>query len=600
MTIRFKRIFQKVFLILLFFVMAFPAFGAQEPSISWTTWTADLFQKAKKENKFVLLDLEAVWCHWGHVMDETTYQNEKVVELIGSKYIAVRVDQDSNPELSNRYEDYGWPATIVFGPDGNEIVKRRGYIAPQIMASLLEAIIADPTPGPSVLPEQEIKPAESAFLKEEQKKLIEEDHLSLYDKENGGWGSIHKLIDSDQTELALLRAQAGNKQEEEMGKKTLDAALNLLDTEWGGFYQYSDEANWKSPHYEKIMSIQAQYIQIYGLAYGLFAKTEYLHAAEITGEYIKNFLMFEQGAFYTSQDADLDSKTLGHDYYSLKNDERRKLGMPRIDKHIYARENGWVISAFCVLYDVTHNREWLSGAEKAAKWILANRKLEAGGFSHGEEEPSILFLGDTLAMGRAFLALYASTGERSWLGEAETAAKFTEKNFKNEGSGFVTSFSRNGNSSKPVKNVDENIALARFFNLLSAYSGNADYKKSAEHIMLYLGSSDLLKSRHFLAGILLTDTELSGEPIHITIVGPKDDPNAAALHDAALGYPSRYKRVEWWDKREGPMPNPDVKYPELPKPAAFACASKTCSLPVFDPDKVVRQVERLMRREKAA
>ena len=67
--------------------------------------------------------------------------------------MALRVDADGRPDLSNRYEDYGWPATVVFNADGSEIVKRRGYLSPLQMASMLQAIIDDPTPGPSVVRE---------------------------------------------------------------------------------------------------------------------------------------------------------------------------------------------------------------------------------------------------------------------------------------------------------------------------------------------------------------------------------------------------------------------------------------------------------------
>src|SRR5580658_9697248 len=119
-------------------------------SIEWQPWSDAIFDQAKRENKFVLLDLEAVWCHWCHVMDETTYKTPEVIALIQSKYIPVRVDQDSRPDLSNRYEDYGWPATVVFSPTGSEIVKRQGYLEPRQMTSMLKAIIADPSPGPSV------------------------------------------------------------------------------------------------------------------------------------------------------------------------------------------------------------------------------------------------------------------------------------------------------------------------------------------------------------------------------------------------------------------------------------------------------------------
>src|SRR5882724_10223673 len=129
---------------------------ASAKPIHWISWNDSLFAKAKREHRFVLLDLEAVWCHWCHVMDETTYADPKVASLIDAHYIAVKVDQDSRPDLSNRYEDYGWPATIVFNSDGSEIVKRRGYMPPEQMASMLQAIIDDPSPGPSVVPE--VKP----------------------------------------------------------------------------------------------------------------------------------------------------------------------------------------------------------------------------------------------------------------------------------------------------------------------------------------------------------------------------------------------------------------------------------------------------------
>ena len=100
------------------------SFGKE--AIVWRSWSPAAFADAGREHKFVLLDLEAVWCHWCHVMDQETYSDPKVIALINARYIALRVDQDARPDLSNRYEDYGWPATVVFAADGSEIVKRQG------------------------------------------------------------------------------------------------------------------------------------------------------------------------------------------------------------------------------------------------------------------------------------------------------------------------------------------------------------------------------------------------------------------------------------------------------------------------------------------
>src|SRR5438105_9247131 len=99
--------------------------------LQWVSWSDDVFKQAKAEHRFVLLDLEAVWCHWCHVMDETTYRDPTVAKLLGERFIAIKVDQDANPDLSVRYERYGWPGTIVLDGEGVEIVKRRGYFPPQ-------------------------------------------------------------------------------------------------------------------------------------------------------------------------------------------------------------------------------------------------------------------------------------------------------------------------------------------------------------------------------------------------------------------------------------------------------------------------------------
>src|SRR5271154_6189540 len=108
-----------------------PALAVEAPQ--WGNWNHHPFDKAKAEHRFVILDLEAVWCHWCHVMDQKTYSDPKVQALLDAKYLPVRVDQDSNPALSERYGDWGWPATIIFGPDGNEIVKMRGFVEPERM-----------------------------------------------------------------------------------------------------------------------------------------------------------------------------------------------------------------------------------------------------------------------------------------------------------------------------------------------------------------------------------------------------------------------------------------------------------------------------------
>lgn len=105
------------------------------------------------------------------------------------------------------------------------------------------------------------------------------------------------------------------------------------------------------------------------------------------------------------------------------------------------------------------------------------------------------------------------------------------------------------------------------------YTGQVRYRDCAQQAMRYLATPAIALSRLTEAGILQAAFELANEPVHLTIVGHKDDPQALALFKTALAFPALYRRVEWWDTREGAMPNPDVQYPAMPNAAAFVCSA---------------------------
>ena len=559
-------------------------------AIDWKKWSDDAFARAKKEHKFVLMDLEAVWCHWCHVMDEITYSDPDVIKLINEKYIAVKVDQDSRPDISSKYEDWGWPATVVFNADGGEIVKRQGYIPPGPMARMLQAIIDDPTPGPSVRPEKHITYGKASVLSEDLRRQLQERFDKNYDDKQAGWGVLHKYLDWDAIEFCADRARAGDKQAEERARRTLTAALKLIDPAWGGIYQYSTDGDWDHPHYEKIMQFQAEVMRTYAQAFAQWQDPSYLNAARAIRRFLATFLTSPEGPFYTSQNADLIDGEHSASYFVLSDRDRRKLGIPRVDRHIYARENGWAIGGLAALYDVTGDPAVLDDAIRAAQWINSHRSLEGGGFSHDQKDVAGPYLGDTLAMARAFLSLYAATADRSWLARAEASADFIAKNFhaRDGAAGFLTASATSSALTRPE--LDENVAAARFFNLLIRYSGQEKYRAAAHNAMCYLTTPQVAEARGaWGAGILLADLECSSEPLLITIVGPKQDGLAASLFREAIKSPVGYKRVEWWDPSEGPLPNPDVQYPQK-KPAAFLCTSNTCSAPITNPEMLARRI----------
>ena len=150
--------------------------------------------------------MAAVWCHWCHVMEGTTYRDPAIQQRILDKFIPVRVDQDADPELSYRYENWGWPATIMLDKDGNEIFKRRGYIPPELFAKLLVAVIEDPSALPSYTIGAAVDP-NAVGLSDERPRETEALVLKTYDRTNGGFGEIQRFIHGDTLEWALERSR---------------------------------------------------------------------------------------------------------------------------------------------------------------------------------------------------------------------------------------------------------------------------------------------------------------------------------------------------------------------------------------------------------
>ncbi|HEX9362686.1 MAG TPA: DUF255 domain-containing protein, partial [Candidatus Dormibacteraeota bacterium] len=104
--------------------------------INWHPWSAEAFDEAKRTRRPILLSISAVWCHWCHVMDETTYSHPSVIELINRDFVPVRVDNDVRPDINQRYNMGGWPTTAFLTASG-DILTGATYLPPDQMASAL-------------------------------------------------------------------------------------------------------------------------------------------------------------------------------------------------------------------------------------------------------------------------------------------------------------------------------------------------------------------------------------------------------------------------------------------------------------------------------
>lgn len=544
----------------------------------WSEWSDATFSRAATEKKFVIVSLQSWWCPWCHAMNTQTWADPKVRAVLKDHFIPVYVDQDSRPDISQRYERWGWPATIIFGPDGTEIVKLRGFYSPQFLIPVLDATIKDPSAvdyGKFGGPERERTLATG--LTDAQRTEIVAFIDKAYDAANGGWGRT-KLVDGPTLDWFLGRAKAGDAEATVRVKKTLTAMTGLIDKQSGGISQVSLKPDWSKPSLEFPMFAQEGALEAYARASVMFADHAYRAAADRIFGFLATRLAAPDGGFYASMGM--------------------AAGEPGVDTREYARETGQAIQGLAAYHDSTGNMEALKLASSAADWALKERSLPGGGFRHAAQDSAGPYLADSLEMGAAMLALHRSTGDRKWLAAATRTADYIATTFIDPRTGgFFASASPDAkNLPKPIKQREDNVAATRFFALLASYTGQPRYREIAEAGMGYLGSPPVMDAFAFLPDVLLAEKELRNEPVHVTVVGAKDDPRSAALYAAALAYPLADKRAEWWDKREGKLTNPDVDYPDYPDgPAAFACTRNFCSLPVTDAAAIPAQIDRLQR-----
>jgi uncharacterized protein YyaL (SSP411 family) len=543
----------------------------------WKQWSDDVFERARRENKFVLLSLQSWWCPWCHTMNETTYADAGVRAYIEQHYIPVRVDQDSRPDISQRYERWGWPATVLFGPDGTEIVKLRGYYSPQFFMPILQETVKDPSPvdyGEQGGPERARVLAMA--LPDARRAELVQFLDKVYDRDNDGWGKS-KLVDLPTLTYALERARTGDKEMETRVRGTLTRMIALIDKDTGAIGQITKKPDWSEPSREFPMFAQQAGLAAFSTAWVLWRDPAHRAAADRIFVFMKEKLASPEGGFYTSMGMEK--------------------GEPGVDKTLYARETGQAIAGLLAYYDATGVAEARGLALRAAQWALRARGIPGGGFRHAAADSAGPYLADSLYMAQAFIALYRSTSDRRWLAQAQATGEFMTMNFVDERTGGFPASTRPiaPKFPAPVKQKDDNVAAVRMFNLLHFHTGEAKYRALAEAGMGYLASPPVQDAYDFLPDVLLAEMEVTHEPVHVTVVGARRDPRSGALYRAALAYPTQYKRAEWWDKADGKLPNHDVDYPDYPEPAAFACTRRFCSEPVTDPAKLAAALDALQR-----
>ncbi|WP_407275832.1 DUF255 domain-containing protein [Halothiobacillus sp. DCM-1] len=479
--------------------------AAAAAPVDWQPYGSAAFAKAKAEHRLILLDMVAVWCHWCHVMDDKTYADPAVANLLNTHFVPIRVDHDARPDLAERYRNYAWPATILLRPDGTEVFREAGFIE----ADRMRRILQQAESMPALPPEAEqvaASPTAQAVLDPAVRQTLLQQHAAAWDPALGGLRLPQKFLVEGEVRWDMYLAEQGDAAAKQRAIAYLDAALHLIDPVFGGAYQYSTHGDWQHPHYEKIMSVQADYLRVYSRAYLQFGDERYRQAIAAIAGYLAEFLSAPDGGFYPSQDADLMPGQKASAYFAKNRAARLALGVPRVDPHEYTAQSAMAMEGLLDAYQATGDRAYFFRAMAGLDWVLRHRRLDAVGFRHDAHDAAGPYLVDNLFMARVYLALYRITRTPLWLTRAEQMADWMEKHFARPEGGMLSAVP-DGTPIVPVPQIDQNQWAAQFYCALARASGNRRYLDAANAILAYLANPAVVASRVSSAGVLWLDEE---------------------------------------------------------------------------------------------
>ncbi len=374
--------------------------AAHQP-IDWHEWGDAAFERAKAEDKPILLDIGAVWCHWCHVIDRESYENVEIAKIINEHFVPVKVDRDERPDVDSRYQSAisaisgqgGWPLTGFLLSDGkpffggtyfppDDQMGRPGFrrvllaVADSYRNRRAELERAANSLSEAVAQAEVFTGARAEFdvgVVDAQIKSI----TQLFDIKNGGFGRAPKFPHSSAIDLILERYQqtvgrsAAAREEHKhllaMAETTLEkmARGGVYDQLAGGFHRYSVDERWLVPHFEKMSYDNSELLKNYLHAWTITEKPQFCASAEGIIFWLNEVLSDQNnGGFYASQDADYSLDDDG-DYFTWTLDEVRA---------VLTQEESRFIELF---YDVEAHGEMHHNPAKNVLWI-ARDSLEIG------------------------------------------------------------------------------------------------------------------------------------------------------------------------------------------------------------------------------
>jgi uncharacterized protein YyaL (SSP411 family) len=334
--------------------------------VDWHPWGEDAFQKARSENKPILLSIGYSACHWCHVMERESFEDEKIAALMNELFVNIKVDREERPDLDEIYMNAvqmltgrgGWPMTMFLTPDGKPFYggtyfppdDRQGMPGfPRILMGVSQAYRDRPEDV-----EKSVMQILSALQRMSETHDAAQNFVATiiadscekiaraYDSENGGLGQAPKFPNAGVYEL-FLRHYHHSKSERylEMVVHTLTRMAHggIYDHLGGGFHRYSVDAKWLVPHFEKMLYDNAQLVRIYAQAYMITHEPLFKSVVDETVGYLLREMLHSEGGFYSTQDADSEGE-----------EGKFFVWTPEEINRLVGEEDGEI---FCRIYDVS-------------------------------------------------------------------------------------------------------------------------------------------------------------------------------------------------------------------------------------------------------
>ena len=319
---------------------------AKDP-VAWQLWDQQVLEKARKENKLIFVSSGYFSCYWCHVMQRESFSDKKIAALLNENYISVKVDREMDPALDAYLVAFvertrgsaGWPLNVIISPEGYPIVGMT-YLPSDQFASALSKVLQLWKQNTGYIRQMakqaaeqlhdETKPASTLLtqsLASKYKMMFLQHSLEIADELSGGFGDQSKFPMIAQLQNMLGAYQRKPRSDlKHFLETTLDqmASQGLRDHLGGGFFRYTVDPNWQSPHFEKMLYDNAQLSSLYSRAARILDKKSYLDVVRDTLDFMAQELLAPVGALYSSLSA-VDNHNVEGGYYLWQRSELKSL-----------------------------------------------------------------------------------------------------------------------------------------------------------------------------------------------------------------------------------------------------------------------------------